>query len=371
MSIRKRITTGGETRWLVDYKDNAGARRFKQFATKREAEAFNIQARGEVTAGIHTADAASITVAEAADLWIARCERDQLEPATVYDYRAHLRLHILPFVGLTKLSRLTVPALNAFRDKLLDTGRSQDMAKRVMKSLSALIGEAQGRGLASVNNVRALVRVKRGKRTDVRPLMPTHDELRSIIAATPDSYRPLILTAIFTGLRGSELRGLAWRDIDFKRGELNVRQRADRYKTIGPPKSEAGIRTVPLSPLLLNTLKAWRLACPKGDLDLVFPDPDGGIESHAQILHRAVWPIQIKAGVTTTRNGVVKAKYSLHALRHAAAALWIEQGVAPKRIQSWMGHSSITMTLDVYGYLFPVDESDSAAMASIAAKLVD
>ena len=96
----------------------------------------------------------------------------------------------------------------------------------------------------------------------------------------------------------------------------------------------------------------------------MFPNPAGGIETHAQILHRAFWPIQVAAGVTRADG---KAKYSLHALRHAAAALWIEQGVAPKRIQSWMGHSSITMTYDTYGYLFPADEADTVAVASIAA----
>ena len=126
-----------------------------------------------------------------------------------------------------------------------------------------------------------------------------------------------------------------------------------------------------MSPLLVNTLRQWRLACPKGELDLVFPDQAGGIESHAQILHRALWPIQRAAGVVVTRGGAVRAKYSLHALRHACAALCIAQGVAPKRIQAWMGHASITMTYDRYGYLFPSDESDSAAVATIAAALVN
>ena len=122
MSVRKRLLGDGEVRWLVDYKDGGGDRRAKQFTTKREAEAFHVKARGEVTAGIHTPDAASITVAQAADRWLARCEREGLEPASVLDYRAHLKLHIIPFIGSTKLSRLTVPILNAFRDQLLDFG---------------------------------------------------------------------------------------------------------------------------------------------------------------------------------------------------------------------------------------------------------
>ena len=71
-------------------------------------------------------------------------------------------------------------------------------------------------------------------------------------------WRPLLLTAIFTGLRASELRGLRWSDVDLKRGELHVRQRADRYGEIGRPKSEAGERTVPLPPMVVTALREHR-----------------------------------------------------------------------------------------------------------------
>jgi integrase len=233
MSVRKRTLGAGETRWQVDYKDAAGIRRHRQFQTKREADAFHAKARIEVAAGVHTPDSASITIKEAAELWIARCEREGLEAATVLDYRQHLKLHILPRIGTTKLARLTVPAANAFRDRLIDDGRSADMVRRVLGSLAALVGEAQGRGLVAVNNVRAITRGKRGGRTESRPVMPTKDELRAIITATPERHRPFILTAIFAGLRSSELRGLTWNDVDLKVGEIHVRQRADRYNGSG------------------------------------------------------------------------------------------------------------------------------------------
>src|SRR5690348_4552582 len=105
MSIRKRTLPSGTAAWQVDYRDGGGKRRHKQFATKRAADAFMVKARGEVVAGIHTADSASITVSEAADLWLARCERDQLEETTLRSYREHIRLHIVPRIGAVKLSR--------------------------------------------------------------------------------------------------------------------------------------------------------------------------------------------------------------------------------------------------------------------------
>jgi integrase len=369
VSVRKRRLDNGVC-WQVDYRDGSGARRHRQFATKREADVFHVRARSEVAAGVHTPDSASIIVAEAAVLWLARCERDQLEPTTIAAYRQHVSLHIAPRIGSLKLARLTVPAVNAFRDQLLDDGRSRDMAKRVLSSLAAIVGEAQARGLVATNNVRAIAKIKRERRSE-RLEMPSQAELQAIIAATPDRHRPLILTAMLTGLRGSELRGLLWDDVDLQRGEIHVRRRADRFGTFGPPKSEAGTRTIPISPLLLNALRQWRLTCPKGELNLVFPNGAGRVENHMNLLHRVFWPIQIAAGVTVMHNGEPDAKYSLHALRHACAALWIAQGFGPKRIQVMMGHSSITQTFDRYGYLFEAREADTAAMGEIAAKLVN
>src|SRR5271166_3247404 len=116
---------------------------------------------------------------------------------------------------------------------------------------------------------------------------PTREEIKGIVRAAEGRWRPLLLTAIFTGLRASELRGLRWEDVDFEKRELHVRQRADRYNAIGKPKSEAGERTVPLTPMVLSTLREWKggpggarmveaaaprpPTCPKSEKGLVFP----------------------------------------------------------------------------------------------------
>ncbi|PJI56028.1 site-specific integrase [Methylobacterium radiotolerans] len=370
-SIRKRTLPSGKVRWLAGYSDGGGKRRFRQFETKRGADAFLVQARNQVATGVHTPDSVSPTVAEAAELWLTRCERDKLEATTIRQYATHVRLHITPRIGTMKLSRITAPAVNAFVDQLLADGRSREMCKRVLVSLSAIVTEAQRRGLVTVNNVRSASPVKRSTREDIRPEMPTREELKAIIDATPDRWRPLILTLVFTGLRGSELRGLLWEDVDLKRGVLSVRRRADRFNRFGPPKSKAGTRDIPLAPTLLHTLKAWKLACPIGPLGLVFPTGAGRVETHGNILNRVFWPIQIAAGVTVIGDdGKPDAKFSLHALRHSAAALWIAQGLSPKRVQALMGHASIQQTFDQYGYLFEAREDEAAMMAGVENGLV-
>ncbi|MHC2020367.1 tyrosine-type recombinase/integrase [Methylobacterium sp. CM6247] len=310
-------------------------------------------------------------MAEAAELWLRRCERDKLERTTVLQYRGHLTHHIGPLIGAVKLSRLTVPLINEFADNLLTAGRSRVLVSRVMVSLSSIVTEAQRRGLVTANNVRSAKPIRRSSREDVRPDMPTREELKAIINATPDQWRPLILTAIFTGLRGSELRGLLWEDVDMRKGVLHVRRRVDRFNAFGLPKSKAGTRDIPLPPTLLTTLKAWKLACPNGPLGLVFPTITGTVQGHANILHRCFWPLQEAAGITVAgKDGKLGAKFSLHALRHAAAALWIGQGLSPKRIQTLMGHASIAQTFDQYGYLFEARDDEAALLAGVERGLI-
>jgi integrase len=197
--------------------------------------------------------------------------------------------------------------------------------------------------------------------------IPAPNEIRSIIAHLDGRWRPLLLTATFTGLRASELRGLRWADVDLKRNELHVRQRADYYRKMGALKSEAGERTIPLAPTLVNTLREWKLTCPKGELGLVFPNGVGRIESHANIVNRGLIPAQIAADVTTPDG---KAKYTgLHSLRHFYASWCINRRIDGglelplKVVQARLGHASVQMTADCYGHLFPRGD-DGAELAA-------
>ena len=108
-TVRKRTwKSGGETKtaWIADYFDQDGKRHIKTCRTKKEADAFLIQARHEVGRGVHTPESASVTVAEAAALWIEKSELEKLERSTLREYRNHVRLHINPLIGEIKLARL-------------------------------------------------------------------------------------------------------------------------------------------------------------------------------------------------------------------------------------------------------------------------
>jgi integrase len=398
MSIRKRMwkTAKGEAKeaWVVDYVDQAGKRRLKTFDKKKEADAFETRTKFEITQGTHTADSASVTVAEAADLWLETCRENHLESATIDSYEQHARLHIKPFLGRTKLSQLTAPMVREFEGKLRrgdpapgaaeGSARSPVMVRRIITSFSAMVGDAQERGLVARNVVRDLrSRRKRGtqKQHDDRHAgklrigvnIPSPEEIRAFVTALnalDGRWRPILLTATFTGLRASELRGLRWSDVDLDKCELHVRQRVDKRNAAGPPKSAAGERKVPLPPIVVNALKEWKLACPKGKDDLVFPTGSGNAEYHGNIVKRGLIPAWVAAGVV---NPDGSAKYTgLHALRHFYASWCINRKadggleLPAKTVQERLGHSTIAMTLDTYSHLFP--QGDAHAEFVVAEK---
>ena len=388
MSVRKRkwTTRSGEQReaWVVDYVDQQGERHIETFAKKKDADARHTEVKVDVMAGMHVPPSKSVTVREAGEGWVKAAGAAGLERSTIKQYREHLDLHIIPFIGGLKLSELSAQGVRKFEDLLREKGRSPAMIRKVVGSLGSLLADAQEQGLTAKNAVRDLHRNRRrgkGRHAEKRKKgklkvgvdIPNPEEIKSIIANVEGRWRPLLIAGIFTGLRASELRGLRWQDIDLDANELHVRQRADRFNEIGKPKSAAGERVVPFGKFVANTFKEWKLACPKSDLDLVFPNGVGNVESLANIINRGLIPAQIRAGATF--DG--KAKYTgLHSLRHFYASWCINRpadgglGLPPKIVQERLGHSSITMTYDRYGHLFPrgddAEELDAAEQALLA-----
>jgi integrase len=197
---------------------------------------------------------------------------------------------------------------------------------------------------------------------------PSRAEIRALLDNAPERWRTFFVVAVFTGLRASELRGLRWADIDLNAGNLTVSQRADVWRRIGPPKSAAGRRDIPLTPMAINALRLWKSACPAGELGLVFPNNLGQVEGLPNIQRRVWDPVQVKCGLVDAEG---QARYRFHSLRHAAASLFIAHlGWTPKRVQEVMGHASITMTYDRYGHMFADPEGDREAMRKLEAAIV-
>jgi integrase len=157
---------------------------------------------------------------------------------------------------------------------------------------------------------------------------------------------------------------LRWKSVDLRNAKLHVTERADRFLEIGSPKSVAGERTIPLPPMLVNTLRQHKL---KATSDFVFPTDAGNVQHYANILHRGLEPAQVEAKVVDDKG---KPKYSLHHLRHFYASWCINRQkdggleLPLKIVSERMGHSSIAITANVYGHLFPSNDDGSELKAA-------
>ena len=341
-----------------------------------------------------------MTVSDAGNLWLQRASLEGLEESTIQQYQQHLRLHIEPLLGNQSLSKLSAPILEKFKDQLLRT-RSRSLSRKVLTSLKGVCKEALRLGYARINvagtvqisrKSRGMICVANTQSSSVR--IPSKDDIRILIRKSEEMFpidaepackgsgiragtcwHPLVIAAIFTGMRASELRGLSWDHVDLKNQIIRVRQRADFKGKLGPPKSGAGIRDIPMAPLVVNTLGAWRARCPNTALNIVFPSRNGRIHTNSNIRKQCWAPLQIAAGIMlpspSGSDGQQRAqpRFNFHALRHAAASLFIEQGWQPKKVQAIMGHSSIQITFDTYGKLWKDPEADLAAMAELERRL--
>ena len=300
--VRKRTWTnskGEQTAWIADYFDQAGKRHIKTFETKNGGDGLaGHDDRRSRARRPHPGERQhhSCRGGRAVD---REGQLEKLERSTLRQYRNHVDLHISPLIGDEKLARLSAPAIEAFRDDLLRKG-SRPMARKVLASLKSILGEAQRRGLVAQNAaqpVRVDVKKRDQGKLAVGRDIPSKEEIQTILAKAEGRWRPLFVTAIFTGMRSSELRGLTWDDVDFDRKVISVRQRANLWGEIGAPKSAAGEREIPMSPMVVNALREWRLACPKGDAGIVFPNGNGNIENHANIANRGFYALQRAAGM--------------------------------------------------------------------------
>jgi integrase len=174
---------------------------------------------------------------------------------------------------------------------------------------------------------------------------------------------PLLRLAATTGMRRGEVLGLRWRDVDLQRGVLQVVQQRVRGAdalTYGPPKTSRGRRRIDLDPATVSALREHRrrqledrLAFGPGyiDADLVFARADGS-PLDPDVVSRSFERLARRVGLTPIR---------FHDLRHTHATLALAAGIHPKVVQERLGHSSVSITLDLYSHAVPAMQADAAS----------
>jgi integrase len=190
-----------------------------------------------------------------------------------------------------------------------------------------------------------------------RDRIATSDQADRMLAALPAVDQLVWGLAFFAGLRRGEARGLRWADVDFDAGVIHVeRAWCNHSRQMTLPKSRAAIRRVPMAGRLRQLLLEHRLRVGRpAQGDLIAAGARPGVPIAACTLHR-------HATDAWASLEDVPAGFGLHEARHTYASLMIAAGVQAKALCEFMGHASITITLDRYGHLFPGAHAEAAAL---------
>src|SRR5258708_2148458 len=295
--------------------------------------------------------------------WL-KIKTHQIEPSTLERYQSHVRLHIVPSIGKRPLARLTPQHVQAMEAQLLATaGLAPRTVQHIHSTLKQALEHAARLSLVQ-RNVCALVDPPKAGRPERKFLTVEQAEaFLAALASRGDRLEGLFVLALNTALRQGELLALTWADVDLDGKWLHVRTSLQRYsghKRIKAPKTDAGRRSIPLTQQALAALRAQRVRqvaerLKAGDQweehNLVFPNPWGKPANHRPVTDDHFKPALRRAGLPDIR---------FHDMRHTCASFLAHQGVNLKVVSQILGHSSISITMDVYTHLLPGDERSAA-----------
>ena len=339
--------------WYVKI-DHHGERKSKSFGkNKALAKEFKEKLEAKLKLGsIGIESKTGVKFEDFAQTWLDRI-RHTRKLSTHADYESMLNRELLPTFKDYDLEDITREKVKAFGFACLKKGQSPKTVQNLIRGLSGLLNHAIEDGLLTVNPAlnpgRFLPSVQKARAID--PL--TREEVATLLKTAHERNArlyPLLLCALRTGLRQGELIALQWEDLDFHGRFIDVRRNYARGKLTTPKSGKS--RRVDMSLSLAQTLKdlyterqletaanGWR-EVPRW----VFCNEEGR-PLHHNHLRKGLFYRLLKA------TGMRKIRF--HDLRHTFASLLLQQGESPVYVREQMGHSSIQVTVDLYGHLIP------------------
>ncbi len=324
-----------------------------RFTTLADARAWRVAQLGAPrSGGLHREGARSLR--EVSDRWLGMANAgtarnrsgEVFKPKVLRDYESALARHVLPSLGAARLDQLRRGDVQHLADRLA-LHLSPSGLRNALMPLRTIYRYAVARDWVSANPT---IGIELPASRAARNRIATQGEAVALLAALPSVDQPIWATAFYAGLRLGEIRAIRWADLDFERRLLRVQRSWDAKEGPVLPKSRAGLRVVPMPNPLHDQLLRHRNAT----LDragLVFTRGDGLPFCDSTVRQRAmrVWN---KAGLKPI---------GFHEARHTYASWMLGAGVNAKTLATYMGHSSVAITLDRYGHLMPGSESAAAA----------
>jgi integrase len=329
----------------------------KTFTHRADAQSWAAEVKRGVDLGTRRAPTKR-ALDEAAAAWLAGAEEgtirnrsgNRYKPATLRGYRQALEDHVLPLLGGRKMNAVTTADLQALVDRWSAEVQSPSTIRNSIKPLQAIYRRARAREGLAVNPTRDL-ELPAPNPKEVEIVAP--EVAAQLLNVLPVEDRASWATALYAGLRYGELRALRWSAVDLAGGAIRVTESWDPKEGVIAPKTKNSQRTTPLPGLLRDYLMEHRIAAGEPPVDaLAFGDKSGKPFQAATVYRRAdrAWKAEALG------------RLRLHQARHTYASFMIAAGVNAKALSSFMGHSSIKVTFDLYGHLMPGTEAEAATL---------
>ena len=360
----KQRSKGSWTIWVDLGRDLESGKRKQQTMTvhgsKKDAERELRTVLTRIEGGAYVKPA-KLTVGEYLEQWLQSYVSSNVGPRTRERYVEIVHAHLIPALGSIPLIALRPQHIQTYYGKALESGRRDGnggLSAQTVQHHHRVLYEALKHAVKHgtlIRNVAEAVDSPRPEHKEMVTLAP--EDVNKLLDAVRDTpYYDLFYTAIYTGLRRSELLALRWSYVDLDLATLSVvetlHQLHNRQFVFRQPKSKKGRRLIALSSSLALLLREHKskqeldrmlLGKPLLPNDLVFSNPDGS-------------PLQ-PDGITKAFTRIVQSiglhGVRFHDLRHTHATLMLWQGIHPKIVSERLGHSSIAITLDTYSHVLP------------------
>ncbi len=298
--------------------------------------------------------------------WLENTQRRRIRLRTYERYKEAVTLHIIPAIGSHQLQKLTVRHIQAFYTKKEKEGLAPATIIYYNSVLHNALDAAVKQGLVA-RNVCDLASPPRRVRHEIQSL--SVEQVQKLLATIRGHrWEALFTLALATGMRRGELLGLKWQDIDFAMGTLQVRRILSRVPTQTPnrehvyveaePKTQKSRRSIVVAAFALEVLKLHRVRQLEAKLkaDASWQDHD---YVFCTIIGTHLGPNHVVEELKKLLDQAGLPPIRFHDLRHSAATLLLSAGVHPKVVQEILGHTQISMTMDIYSHVLPGMQQDA------------
>ena len=341
------------SKWQVRYIDPTGRERSKTFPRKVDAEKYliHVEAQKQRAEWINP-ELSSTLFEDWAEGWLAN--RTHLKPKTFSGYESLLKVHILPRFGSSRLDRIDSLSIEEWIADLKASGLSASRIRQAHNVLSQILQTAVRSRYLPTNFAEGIDLPRKPRREQ---LFLTPAEVGRLADKVNEEYRTLVYVFAYGALRWGEAAALRRRRVDVLRGNLEVAESLAEVGGdlhFGPTKNYRN-RVVTLPKFLREMLNHQLVtyAAPEPEA-LLFTARNGSPMRNSNFSSNVWRPAVEAAGLPEGLR--------VHDLRHTAVAILISQGVHPEAIKRFLGHSSIMVTMDIYGHLFP-SEQEALAQA--------